>query len=186
MTVICWDGESLHADKRGAYCARISVVTKIGKTIVPEGHNKGVWLVGVSGPVRMVSVAIDWIQSGCQNRNHENYLFGGKDTALILAVQMRDRDATPVVHFYRDSIPEIIESDPPYAIGANAREVMTGILLGHTFKEALVATAKYSVLVTEAHNTLTFQPEDFDKLEESVKLLEEALITDEEGEESCL
>lgn len=56
MTVICWDGKTLAADKRASYGDMICTVTKIFKV--------GNVLVGIAGEATFVGAMFNWVKNG--------------------------------------------------------------------------------------------------------------------------
>lgn len=116
MTVICWDGATLAADKRSVNHGRATTVTKVFRS--------GEWLLAISGDLVRGLEMVKWFQDG-------------RDAKALPAFQSALTDYVPMMAISKDGvflfengpIPFKVE-EPFFAIGSGRDIALTALHLG--------------------------------------------------------
>jgi len=123
MTIICWDGKTLAADKR-AVCQGLSrTVTKIRRF--------GNLLVGVSGDTEAMGQAMQWVSNGRKPEDYPAYLKDKDCKATMMII-----DADRVLIYGESPIPTHYE-DKKTATGSGRDYALAAMLCGKTAREAV-------------------------------------------------
>ena len=80
MTIICWDGTTLAADKRATYSGMICTVTKI--------HRVNGLLVGGSGDSCHILALIEWVREGRKIEKFPKHQEDKDDSVSLLVVEL--------------------------------------------------------------------------------------------------
>jgi hypothetical protein len=129
MTVICWDGKELAADRRSLYGAVIHEVTKIWRI--------GDVLVGGAGDYAQVLEMAAWVRAGRDVAAFPSSQRSKDDWAAVLLIEV---DGTVLI-YERTPYPVKVES-LPVAIGSGKEFARAAMHCGRSPREAvLVANA---------------------------------------------
>lgn len=134
MTVICYDGKSLVADKQATMGNIKFAVTKIVKV--------GDWAIGMAGTATDSLKFIEWFKSSIsKSKVKVEYPFDDDDTGdfQILCVNIKTKE----VRYYDDTgngTPVIVKQNY-FAIGSGCQFALTALFLGKTAKEAVEITS---------------------------------------------
>lgn len=117
MTIICWDGKTLAADKRATYGGMICTVTKIQRA--------GDVLVGGSGEFPYVLAMIEWVRAGRVAADFPVDQRSKDDWQSILVIE---RDGTPSLY---ERTPYPVRYEQPFvAIGSGREYARAAMHLG--------------------------------------------------------
>lgn len=125
MTVICWDGRTLAADKRMDCNGYPATVTKIFR--MPDGS-----LIGGAGDSDVISALRQWYLDGCNPGAYpDNRGEQGCYATLMVVTAARE------VRLYLSSPIPIQMHNQTFAIGSGADYALAVMHLGHSAKKAV-------------------------------------------------
>lgn len=122
MTVICWDGKTLAADKRVSFGTSISTTTKI--------HRIDGMLVGFSGNATQGAACVQWVRGGM---DRSNYPCSQNEDLCSLLVILPDG----AIHYYSKTPDPLVIEDNTFAIGSGSEYADAAMYLGKTAREAV-------------------------------------------------
>ncbi|HEX5126493.1 MAG TPA: hypothetical protein VFW00_07110 [Rhodocyclaceae bacterium] len=122
MTVICWDGKTLAADKRVSFGTSISTTTKI--------HRINGMLVGCAGVAANGASCIQWVRDGM---DRSQYPAVQKDDPCSLLVILADG----TIHYYSKTADPLVIECKTFAIGSGSEFADAALYLGKTAREAV-------------------------------------------------
>lgn len=122
MTVICWDGKTLAADKRMSFGTSFVTVTKI--------HRIDGKLVGFSGDSAQGRSCIQWVRDGMKR---EEYPSLQKSTPGSLLVIQPDG----AIHYFGNTPDPMVIEEICFAIGCGSEYADAALYLGKTAREAV-------------------------------------------------
>ena len=127
MTIICWDGEKLAADKRALYGSMIRTTTKIFRV-----HDS---LVGYSGDASFGEQMLAWIRSGENPADFPVYQREKDDWAELLVIRHGG-----LIHKYDRTPYPVAFEDKFIAIGSGREYAMAAMYCGRSAYEAVLLT----------------------------------------------
>lgn len=86
MTIVCWDGKTLAADKRACYGGMICTVTKI--------HRVNGLLVGGAGDTCHVLALVEWVREGRQIDKFPKHQQDKDDCAGFIVIELDGTTST--------------------------------------------------------------------------------------------
>ena len=123
MTIICWDGKTLAADKRASNNGLIRTTTKIFRV--------NDCLVGFSGDLDQCMEMVNWVRGGCaisdfptSQRDKDRWITLG----VINQAGLRVYEMTPFPIIYEDAF---------WATGSGRDYAIAALHLGKTAREAV-------------------------------------------------
>jgi ATP-dependent protease HslVU (ClpYQ) peptidase subunit len=123
MTVICWDGKTLAADKRSVNNGLIRKVTKIRRI--------GNLLCGASGEMWACQEAFEWIERGRKPEDYPKCQTDKDYYADLLVI-----DNGKILKYERSPYPLTIE-DETFAMGSGRDFAISSMFYGGTAQEAV-------------------------------------------------
>lgn len=143
MTILCWDGITLAADKRGINCGYAATVTKIHR--VPGG------LVGFAGCGAHAAELLEWFK-GCRPAGKFP-----KSTEERGAGSMFITDERKILMYtYDNEYPETIE-DKFYARGSGRDYALAAMYLGHHAQSAVAVACALDTSCGNGIDALTLE-----------------------------
>ena len=124
MTVICWDGATLAADKRANYGGMICTITKI--------HRVSGLLVGGEGDFCHVLALVEWVREGRQIEKYPKHQEDKDDTTAFLVVEL---DGT--ISLYERTPFPIRYEQQHFAIGSGREYACAALYLGCNAQHAV-------------------------------------------------
>lgn len=144
MTVVCWDGKTLAADRRSVLGSTIYPVTKIWRI-------RGC-LVGGAGDFERINEMAAWFAAGENPEKLPPFQRDNNDFASLLVIQ----PGGVIMRYDRGPIPFKIESRH-YSIGSGREYAATAMHLGKTAKEAVEITSELDMTCGNGVDTLEFE-----------------------------
>jgi len=123
MTIICWDGKTLAADKRSINNGLIRAVTKIRRI-----HNL---LCGASGEMWACQEVFAWIERGRIPGDYPKCQIDKDDFVDLVVIE-----DGKILKYERSPYPFMIE-DETYAMGSGRDFAMSSMYFGGTAQEAV-------------------------------------------------
>lgn len=147
MTVVCWDGTTLAADREASDSwIKCNSVTKIA---LINGH-----LVGFSGPAAICSELRAWYAAGADPAAFNDSLRKAENANLLVIAP------GGVIHLYQNTPYPIVYRDGPlgnrFAIGCGKEAAMAVMLAGNGARRAVEITSLVCAGVGNGVDTLEF------------------------------
>lgn len=124
MTVICWDGKSLAADKQTNDNGLRLKTTKV--------HRVGDCLVGGCGDTVRVREMVEWLANG---RKKDELPAFQRDASTCVTLMVIEKSGK-ILHFWNSHVPAVIE-DAFSAIGSGRDYALAAMLLGCDARRAV-------------------------------------------------
>ena len=145
MTIICWDGKTLAADKMASFGGQHGTTIKL--------HRIDGMLIGGCGTTALIKQMVSWFRDGCDVDSFPAQQRDAKECASILMV-----NGDGFIYQYENTPFPIQLQDKFWAIGSGRDFAMTALYLGKTAEEAVGITC---VLCSDCGNgidTMTLEP----------------------------
>lgn len=142
MTIVCWDGRTLAADKQSSDAGLIRIVTKIRR-------GRGGALIGCAGDHATALALFSWWEAGAAPAD-----FPDKDhKADLLVIQ-----PNCLVTVYEGGCGPCLFEDQQYAFGHGRDFATAAMALGKSAREAVELTCRFDIYCGGGVDTLTFEP----------------------------
>jgi ATP-dependent protease HslVU (ClpYQ) peptidase subunit len=125
MTIICWDGRTLAADKRATVAGYAATVTKIMRT--PTGE-----LIGASGDLDMARSLMAWYCAGADATTYPDNRNGDYCRAYLIVITLEGK-----VHKYESEPIALPFEDKFSAMGSGRDYALAAMYLGHNSRKAV-------------------------------------------------
>ena len=143
MTIICWDGTTLAADKLNWTAGTIATICKIRKI---RGE-----LYGISGKTVLANIIWKWIENGMKEKEMPTSQQDGEKSVTIMKI---DKDRK--IWIYEHSITPWHCEDSFFCIGGGCDLGMGAMAAGATAAQAVEIGIKFNALCGKGVDTLTF------------------------------
>lgn len=140
MTVLCWDGMTLAADKLACSGTSKGTVTKI--------FNVDGVLVGFAGALSIGRAMLDWYSNGAIPADFPMY--GEDDDAILIAIK-----PDKVVSLYEKTPYPILLEDTRCAFGSGEEAALVAMACGCNAREAVEMVSRYNISCGNGVDTLT-------------------------------
>lgn len=145
MTVICWDGETLAADKRSINAGLVSKVTKIRRI---NGC-----LVGSAGDFSPIQAMFNWFAKGADTEKLPDCQKDKDRFAILLVITPEKK----IMRYEQDGFPYEIEEDK-YAIGCGRDYAIAAMAMGADAVKAVEIASRFDAGCGDGVDTLSFTP----------------------------
>lgn len=122
MTIICWDGKTLAADRRVSFGTSIATTTKI--------HRINGMLVGCAGGAAQGASCIQWVRDGMDRSKYPDVQ---KDDSCSLLVILPDG----AIHYYSKTVDPLVVECKTLSIGSGSEYADAAMYLGYAAREAV-------------------------------------------------
>jgi hypothetical protein len=146
MTIICWDGKTLAADKRATCCGYPSTVTKISRALSGE-------LLAFSGDLDVGRALVEWFNGGADPKSFpDNRTGDGSTRAVLMVVTLAGKiaryECLPVALFFEDRFA---------AMGSGRDYALAAMYLGHDARRAVEVACALDTGCGNGTDTLELQ-----------------------------
>jgi 20S proteasome alpha/beta subunit len=125
MTIICWDGKTLAADKRGSDGGCPRTITKIRRT-------RGGHLMGCSGSANRDAEIMAWYENGADPKGYPDSERDEQKCSVLLVIQ-----PGPIVKYFNGTPYPVVFEDKYVCIGSGRDYAQAALHLGHSAVEAV-------------------------------------------------
>lgn len=145
MTVVCFDGKTLAADKQASNGNTKSTVTKI--------HRVGDLLIGYTGVLGQGLEMVEWIRRGRRIDEFPPSQRVEDDFCCTVVI-----DGGRILVYERTPYPFVVE-DPVYAVGSGRDFAIAAMFCGLSAREAAVVACKFDDSCGMGVDSLDVEPE---------------------------
>lgn len=145
MTVICWDGKTLAADKRQSHGGLHATTMKLHK--LPDGR-----LVAGCGTAPMIGEMLYWLAAGCDPSSFPALQRDAKECASMLVVTR----GKPLQQYENTPYPCVI-LNKQWSIGSGRDFALMAMHLGKTAAEAVELTSLFCTSCGNGMDTMTLE-----------------------------
>lgn len=122
MTVICWDGRTLAANKRVSFGTSIATTTKI--------HRIDGMLVGCAGGAAEGRACVQWVRDGMDRSQYPSVQKEDPCSFLVIL-------PNGAIHYYSKAPDPLVIEDKTFAIGSGSEYADAAMYLGKSAREAV-------------------------------------------------